>query len=85
MSARPRRGSAAFVVVLGAVTAIVVGAMLLTFVVYPMTNAFTAAAFWSASTTPGANLLAVVEGVWVFWGALILLAILAYVWINTRQ
>lgn len=86
MSASPaRRGSAAFVVVLGAVTAVIVGGFLLTFVVYPVTNAMTAAAFWSATTTPGANLVAAVSGVWTFWGALILIAILAYVWVNTRQ
>lgn len=85
MSARPRRGSAAFVVVLGATTAILVGGFILTFVTYPVTNAFTDAAFWSASTTPGANLVAAVSGIWTFWGAPVLIAILAYVWINTRQ
>lgn len=85
MSVRPSQGSASFTIVLGAVTAVVVGGFLLTFVVYPVVNAFTGAAFWGASTTPGANLLTVVEGIWTFWGAIVLIAILSFVWVRTRQ
>lgn len=85
MSVARRQGSAAWVIVISAFMTLLVGAMLLTFVVFPVVNAFTASAFWSASTTDGARLLEWVNGVWVFSGAIILIAILSYVWVNTRQ
>lgn len=85
MSARPSQGSASFTIVLGAVTSVLVGGLLLTFVVYPVVNSFTTAGFWGAETTPGANLLTVVQGIWTFWGAIVLIAILSFVWIRTRQ
>jgi len=87
MSARPRRqGSASFTIVIGGIAVVLVGAMLLTFIVYPFVNAFTAAPFFSgAETTAGARVNTFVEGAFVFTGGIILLALLTWVWIRTRQ
>lgn len=84
MSAR-RQGSAAYVVVVVAITAILVGAFLLTYVVYPVHNFFTASAFWSPESVAAARVFGVVSGLWEFWGAVILIMILAFVWVQTRQ
>ena len=81
----PQQGSASFTIVLASLTAILVGAIMLSFVVYPIYNGFTASALFTADTAAGASFLEVVDGVWRFWGALILIAILSFVWINTRQ
>jgi hypothetical protein len=80
-----RQGSASFTIVLVGLTAFVVGAMLLTFVVYPMVNAFRASAIWQAETANGAKLLTYVGGMWEFWGGFLLLALLSFIWIRTRQ
>jgi hypothetical protein len=80
-----RQGSASFTVVIGGLAALVVGAIVLTFVMFPVTNSFTDAAFWSASTTGGARLLGVVEGVWTFSGAVMLMTTLSWIWVRTRQ
>lgn len=85
MSTARRQGSAAWVITIAALMAFIVGAILLTFVVFPVTNGFTAASFWSAQTTDGARLLTYVEGFWIFWGGILLIALLSYVWVNTRQ
>ena len=84
MSVR-QQGSASYTIVLVGVLALLIGGIMLTFVVYPLANAFMGSAFWSAATTPGSRLLGIVGGVWTFWGAIILLSILSYVWISTRQ
>ena len=80
-----RQGSASFVLVIGGMTAIVVGAIVLTFLFYPISNAFQGAAFWGAETAPGARVTTYVGGVWTFWGAIILISILSFIWIRTRQ
>ena len=80
-----QQGSASFTIVLGGLAAILVGAIVLTFFVYPMVNAFTGSAIWSLDTTAGANLLTVLEGVWTFAGGFMLIAILSFIWVKTRQ
>lgn len=80
-----RQGSASYTVVIAALAALLVGAIILTMLVYPIATAFLDAAFWSAETTHGATLLSVVGGLWKFSGAIMLIAILAFVWIRTRQ
>ncbi|WP_066417030.1 hypothetical protein [Halorubrum aethiopicum] len=85
MSAPQRSGSAAYVIPIVALLSLLVGAMMLTFVVYPIYNGFTQSAAWSAQTEPGTRLLAVIAGIWEFWGAVILISILSYVWIRTRR
>lgn len=80
-----RQGSASFTIVIAGLTLFVVGAILLTFVVYPVYNGFTNAAFWSASTAPGVRVTTYVAGVWEFWGAILLIGLLSFVWVQTRQ
>jgi hypothetical protein len=81
-----RQGSASFTIVIGGLTALVTGAIVLTFIVYPIINAFMGAAFWgSAETTAGARVFTYTGGLWTFWGGVILIAILSWVWIQTRQ
>lgn len=80
-----RQGSASYVIVIGVLMALIVGAFLLTFVVYPITNTFRGSALWSMDTTAGNRVLMAVGGVWEFWGAIILLALLAFVFVVTRQ
>jgi len=81
-----RQGSASFTVAIGAIAALVVGAIVLTFVHFPIISAFFDAAFWgSAETTQGVRLQTTIEGVWLVWPVVILISILSYVWITTRQ
>lgn len=80
-----RQGSASFTVVIGGLTAIVTGAIVLTFFVYPISDAFMNSALWSSETVHGARVTTYVGGFWAFWGAIIMIAILAYIWITTRQ
>lgn len=80
-----RQGSASFTIVLGAVTTFLVGGFLLTFVVYPFHNFMTAAAFWEPKTAVAARVFGVVAGLWEFWGAIIMLVLLSFMWISTRQ
>lgn len=80
-----RQGSASFTIVIAGVVSLIVGAMLLTFVLYPVMNAFIGAPFWSAETTAGSRVLTYTRGLWTFWGAIILMSILSFVWVRTRQ
>ena len=79
------QGSASYTIVIGAITATLVGGMLLTFVMFPVFNAFTASSLWSMDTSAGAGLLTYVAGIWEFWGGIIAIAILLWLWIRTRQ
>jgi hypothetical protein len=85
MSATPRQGSASFTIVIAVIAAIGTGAFLLTFIVYPIYNGFTSSAFWAADTVPGSRVVTFVSGLWEFWGGIILLALVSFVWIRTRQ
>jgi len=85
MSASPRQGSSAYTIVLAGLSAVIVGAVLLTFIVYPMTNAFTGSAMWSADTAAGARLLMSIGGIWEFWGGILLFSLLSFIWVRTRQ
>ena len=80
-----RQGSASYTIVLGALAALVVGGLVLTFMFYPIVSAFMAADVWSTQTTAGADLETYTEGLWTFWGAVILLGILSFVWVRSRQ
>lgn len=81
-----RQGSASFTIVLGGLTALVVGAIMLTFVLFPIANAFMDASFWgTASTAPGQRLTTTIGGVWTFWPAILLIGLAIWVWVTTRQ
>jgi len=80
-----RQGSASYTIVIGGLTALVVGAMVLTFMIYPIVNSFMDAAFWSLDTVPGNWITTFVGGIWIFWGAIVLIAITIYIWVRTRQ
>jgi len=80
-----RQGSSSFTIVLGALAALIVGALILTFLVYPIFNSFTTAAFWSADTAGGARMLMIIEGLWRFWGGIVLIALVTFIWVRTRQ
>lgn len=80
-----RQGSASFTIVIGSMAALITGAIVLTFMFYPIIHSFRNAAFWTSSTAHGARLTTYVGGLWVFWGAIILISILSFVWIRTRQ
>ena len=80
-----RQGSASYTIAIGAMTAIIIGAIVLTIFLYPIINAFRGSGLWNADTAAGNRLLTYTGGIWEFWGAIILIAILAYVWIRTRQ
>lgn len=80
-----RQGSSSFTIVIGALTALIIGAFVLTFLVYPIFNSFTTAAFWSADTAGGARMLMIIKGLWKFWGGIVLLALVLFIWVRTRQ
>ena len=80
-----RQGSASYTIVIAAVTSVLVGGFLLTFLVYPFHNFMTAAAFWEPETAVAARVFGVVSGLWQFWGVIVLLTVLSFVWITTRQ
>lgn len=81
-----RQGSASFTIVLGALTALVVGAMVLTFIFYPVvTPMLESPLFGTMSTSAGVRVETYVEGLWVFWGAILLMGILSFIWVRTRQ
>ncbi len=81
-----RQGSASFTIAIGAIAALIVGAIVLTFMFFPIISAFFDAAFWgSLETTPGVRLTTTIEGVWLVWPAVILVSILSFVWVSTRQ
>lgn len=80
-----RQGSASFTIVIAGVTAIIVGGMLLTFVLYPFMNAFVGSGLWNAETTAGLRVMRFTRGLWTFWGAIMLIAVLSYIWVETRQ
>lgn len=80
-----RQGSASYGIVIAGVMAVVTGALVLTFVTYPMLTAFRGASFWSADTAGGARVLTYVGGMWEFTGGFMLIALLAFIWITTRQ
>lgn len=85
MSTR-QQGSASFTIVLGALTALLVGAMVLTFIFYPVvTPMLSSPLFGTMSTDAGVRVTTYVEGLWIFWGAIILIGILSFVWVRTRQ
>ena len=80
-----RQGSASFVLVIGSMTAIIVGAIVLTLFVYPIVNAFRGSPAWEMETVAGTRVLTYVGGMWEFWAAIILFGILSWVWVRTRQ
>lgn len=81
-----RQGSASFSIVLGGLTALLIGGMVLTFMFYPVITGLLDAAFFSGmETAAGARVTTYVEGLWVFWGGIILISILSYIWVETRQ
>lgn len=80
-----RQGSSSFVLAIGVIAAVLSGAFALTFILFPLYNAFTGSTLWSAETSTGADLLSYVAGIWEFWGGIVAIAILIFVWVRTRQ
>lgn len=80
-----RQGSASYTIVIGGTLAVLVGALILTFVMYPLFNAFEGSALFSAQTTHGATLVTFMLGLWEFWGGILLLMLIAWIWVVTRQ
>lgn len=85
MSARPQQGSASFTIVIAGLAALVIGALLLTTMFYPIFNTFTDAAFWSSDSVAGSRVVTYTQGLWAMWGLVILIAITAFIWVETRQ
>ncbi len=88
MSAPPaasQQGSASYTIVIAGVLALIVGAITLTFAFYPMVNTFMDSAIWTADSAAGSRFLKYMGGIWMFWGAIILTAIIMFVWVRTRQ
>jgi hypothetical protein len=80
-----RQGSASYTIVIGGIVAGLVGALTLTFVMFPMYNAFAPSPLFSAETSEGAMLVTYTLGIWEFWGGIILIAGVTWVWVVTRQ
>lgn len=80
-----RQGSASYGIVIAGVMAVVIGAIMLSFVTYPLLTAFRGASFWAAETADGARVLTYVGGVWEFTGGFLLIGLVSYIWITTRQ
>jgi hypothetical protein len=85
MSVRRQQGSSAWLIVIAGFMFLVFGAMLSTFIIFPLFNGFTGSAIWTATTTDGQRLLTYVSGLWQFAPAILLLALLAWVWVHSRQ
>ena len=85
MSAASRQGSSSYVIVVAGLAFLVVGAMMLTFILFPMTNAFAGTAIFSADTGPVSDLVSVIAGLWKFWPFILLVVLTIYVWVETRQ
>ena len=81
-----QQGSASFTIVFGAAAALLVGAIGLTFFFYPIVDGFTASSgLFEFETSTGDNVADVITGVWTFAGGIVLIAILSFVWVRTRQ
>jgi len=81
-----RQGSASFTIVIAGLTALIIGAMVLTFVFYPIvTPMLESPLFGTMTTTSGVRVTTYVRGLWVFWGAIILIGITSFIWVRTRQ
>ena len=80
-----RQGSASYTIVIGGVTAVLVGALMLTFVLFPLYNSLSAAPFFEADTANGVMVVDYTLGMWRFWGGVLLLGLLSWVWVVTRQ
>lgn len=85
MSAASRQGSSSFVIVIAGAAFVLVGAMVLTFVMFPTINNMTTTTLFSAETAPGQNLTSVVDGLWRLWSLVLLLMLTVFVWVKTRQ
>ena len=80
-----QQGSSSFTLAIGIIAAVITGAFMLTFTLFPLANAFMGSALWSSETSTAADLLGWLSGIWEFWGGIIAIAILMFVWIRTRQ
>lgn len=80
-----RQGSASYTIVIGGVTAVLIGALMLTFVLFPFYNAFSDAPFMQADTAAGVMVVDYTLGMWRFWGGVLLLGLLSWIWVVTRQ
>jgi hypothetical protein len=76
--------SAAFTVAIVGVLGFIMGAFVLT-VTDPIMQTFFGSGAWSSSTGTGTDLLRWLTYLWSFVSASILIAIVAQIWISTRQ
>ena len=80
-----RQGSAAWSITMAGIVALVAGGIVLTFFFYPMIGGFLSSSLMSVETAPGARLTGWIEGVWTFMGGIMLIMLLSYIWVVTRQ
>jgi len=85
MSVRARPRSAAFAIVITGMAALVVGAIVLTFVHFPIVTAIMDSALFNVETASGSRLTTWVKGAWVFLPAIMLIGLLSWIWVVTRQ
>lgn len=78
------RGSAAWVVAIVSLLALIVGAFLLT-VIDPIQQTLMGSALWDSSTAYGTDALRWQSLAWKFWPVIILLGIMVVVWTRTRR
>lgn len=78
------RGSAAWVLPIVSVTAVLVGAILLT-VLDPVAQAAFSSSMYNSSTSAGQMTTGAMEDMWKYWPLFILLGIMFLVWVVTRR
>ena len=85
MSVQARPRSAAFAIVLTGMAALVVGAIVLTFVHFPIATAIMDSALFEVETASGTRLTTWIEGAWIFLPAIMLIGLSSWIWVVTRQ
>jgi len=80
-----QQGSAAWAITMAGVIALIAGAIVLTFFFQPLSAGFIESGLFDVQTSEGARLTGWIEGVWTFMGGILLIMMLSYIWVVTRQ
>lgn len=78
------RGSAAWVIAIVTVVALIVGSLLLT-VADPVVQALFSSSMWQSTTSYGTDTLAWGKSLWTYLSLILLLGFLSMVWVHTRR
>jgi len=78
------RRSAAWVIGIVIILAVIMGALILT-ATDPIMQRLFDSTLWSSTSTEGSNALSWQKAAWAFFPTAILLALLIQVWVDTRQ